>query len=199
MIKPTAKREKGPWLVPGSNLSESESNREMAWHGLMKRRRLKRKKLCSVENVVSKAIFGCRPAGIFTFAGFWWEECRCSLLLCVLQMNMTGLIHWCEGWTRCPLLSSCQSGYCLSHSLTPWCHQLARAQVSLRHRGCCLPPSVTSLIISLRWVRYLTHRDVEENSAHTARRHRDINTGHARWNKSECTLVESDHCQTRAL
>lgn len=81
-------------------------------------------------------------------------------------MNMTGLIQWCEGWTCCPLLSSCQSGYCLSHSLAPRCHQLARAQVSLRHRYCCLPPSVTSLIISLRWVHYLTHRGEEGNTAH---------------------------------
>lgn len=100
-------------------------------------------------------------------------------------MNMTGLIHWCEGRTRCPLLSSRQSGYCLPHSLTPRCHQLARAQVSLRHRRCCLPPSVTSLIISLRWVCYLTHRDEEENTARThtctARAHtQDTNAGCAR-------------------
>lgn len=92
-------------------------------------------------------------------------------------MNMTGLIHWCEGQTRCPLLSSRQSGNCLPHSLTPRCHQLARAQVSLRHRRCSLPPSVISLIISLRWARYLTHRDEEEKKkpsthAYTAHRHK---------------------------
>lgn len=106
-------------------------------------------------------------------------------------MNMTGLIHWCEGRIRCPLLSSCQSGCCLSHSLAPRCHQLARAQVSLRHPRCCLPPSVTSLIISLRLVRYLTHRDEAE---HTVRTHIH-DTWFQLWqHTSENTLVESGHC-----
>lgn len=73
------------------------------------------------------------------------------------------------------LFSSCQSGYCLSHSLAPQCHQLARAQVSLRHRRCCLPPSVTSLIISVRWLHYLTHRNEVGN---TARAHTDAHTRH---------------------
>lgn len=37
---------------------------------------------------------------------------------------------------------SLQSGNCLQHFLTPWCHQLARAPLSLGLRRCRLPPPV---------------------------------------------------------
>lgn len=98
------------------------------------------------------------------------EECRCFLRLRALQMNMTSFIRWCGGWTRCPL--SFRPASLVAASLVPSRHQLAGAQVSLRHRRRCLPPSVTSLIISLRWVHYLTRGDEEGMSARTHVTHR---------------------------
>lgn len=91
----------------GTKVHPSQSRHFEKWQltrrtqrDIMKRKRLKREKLRRVENVVSEAIFGHQ----WGVQDFWWEECRCFLLPRVLQMNMTGLIQWCEGRTRCPLL-----------------------------------------------------------------------------------------------
>lgn len=71
--------------------------------------KIEKEQLCPVENVVTRLP---EPSLVRK------EVCICRILIRRVSVSSPPV---------CPLLSSLQSGYCLSHSLTPQCHQLAKA------------------------------------------------------------------------